>query len=225
MTRSPATTTQQSVRILALLRVSGETTGGNDPAGMVQVIRSEKRLQALNFWLANPDYLADELVTAVENHVLDASYLTTAEGLLDDPEPALHHYPTPKWFYGAYERIDDSFSLLASYGLAKVKRRGVPPKRSNNQFFLSEDGARAADEMAATSVLEWYIKQAELVHLVAGQDSGTRLKARQYDQEAYAEARWGTPIASIEEQVRKRLTENALADVENNQTDMSEEQL
>lgn len=98
----------------------------------------------------------------------------------------------------------------------------MPPKRSNNQFFLSEDGARVADEMAATTVLDWYIKQAELVHLVAGRDSGTRLKERQYVQDTYAEARWGTPIASIEEQVRKRLAENA---VEKNQTDMSEEQL
>ncbi|WP_182263103.1 hypothetical protein [Rhodococcus sp. UFZ-B548] len=225
MTRSPSTTTQQAVRILALLRVCGEVTGGNDPAGMVQVIRSEKRLQALNFWLVNPDYLADEVITAVDKDALDVSYLAIAEGLLNDPEPALHHYPTPKWFYGAYERIDDAFSLLASYGLAKVRRRGVPPKRSNNQFFLSEDGARVADEMAATTILDWYSKQAELVHLVAGRDSGTRLKERQYDQETYAEARWGNPIASIEEQVRKRLAENAVAAEEKNQTDMSEEQL
>jgi hypothetical protein len=144
---------------------------------------------------------------------------------LNDPEPALHHYPTPKWFYGAYERIDDSFSLLASYGLAKVRRQGVPPKRSNNQFFLSEAGARVADEMAATTILDWYTKQAGLVQLVAGRDSGTRLKERQYEQDAYAQARWGTSIASIEEQVRKRLAEHTGVAVAGSQSGRLEEEL
>ena len=62
-----ATRTQHAIRLLVLLRVCGDEVGGNDPAGMIQVIRSERRLQALDFWLRNPDYLADELVTAVES--------------------------------------------------------------------------------------------------------------------------------------------------------------
>jgi outer membrane protein assembly factor BamB len=57
---------------------------------MTQVIRSEKRLQALDFWLRNPDYLADELVTAVEAGVLPPGYFQIAWALLDDPEPSLH---------------------------------------------------------------------------------------------------------------------------------------
>lgn len=168
-----ATRTQHAIRLLVLLRVAGDPVGGSDPAGMAQVIRSEKRLQALDFWLRNPDYLADELVTAVEAGALDASYLGVAESLLTDPEPAWHHYPMPKWFYGAYEEVDDAFAILQAYGLGLVRRRGAPPKPLRNQFFLTEFGAEKADELATTDVLSWYSRQAKLVHQVAGSDSGS----------------------------------------------------
>lgn len=188
-----------------LLRVCGDPVGGSDPVGMAQVIRSERRLQALDFWLRNPDYLADEIVTAVEAGVLDAGHLVVAEALLTDSEPAWHHYPMPKWFYGAYEEVDDAFAILQAYGLGLVRRRGAPPKPLRNQFFLTELGAEKADELAATDVLSWYSQQAQLVHTVAGTDSGTKLKERQYVQDEYADAVWGTTIGSISEQVTRRL--------------------
>jgi hypothetical protein len=59
----------------------------------VLAVRSELRLQALDFWLRNPDYLADELLTEVEAGRLNASYVDVASALLDDPEPSLRHYP------------------------------------------------------------------------------------------------------------------------------------
>lgn len=208
-----ATRTQHAVRLLALLRHCGGAVGGSDPEGAVLVIRSERRLQALDFWLRNPDYLADELVTAVEARNMPQSALRVAEALLSDPEPELRHYPMPKWFFGAYEAVDDAFALLEAYGLAFVYRDGVPPRRLRSQFFLTVDGKAAADEMATEPVLDWYTSQARLVAQVAGSDSGTRLKERQYAQEEYAEARWGTTIASIADQVRARLAQLQLASV------------
>ncbi|NUT53507.1 MAG: hypothetical protein HOV94_40400, partial [Saccharothrix sp.] len=66
----------------------------------------------MDFWLRNPDYLADELVSMVEAGTADAGYLNTARSLLDDPEPDLRWYPMPRWFFGAYEQLDDAFSIL-----------------------------------------------------------------------------------------------------------------
>lgn len=51
MSRRVSTPTQHAIRLLTLLGVCGEPTGGNDPVGIVSVIRSEKRLQALDFRL------------------------------------------------------------------------------------------------------------------------------------------------------------------------------
>lgn len=206
MSASKASRTQHAVRLLTLLRVCGDAVGGSDPTGMVQVIRAEKRLQALDFWLRNPDYLADELVNRVEIGKLDTSYIQVAERMLLDPEPSLHHLPMHKWFYGAYEAVDDAFGLLQAYGLAFVNRRGTPGNRLQNQFFLTELGAAKADELESVDRLRWYPAQAALVHLVAGDDTGTKLKERQYQQEAYAETTWGSTIATIREQVETRIS-------------------
>jgi len=63
--RPPATRMQHAIRLLVILEACGELVKHGDPAEAVAVIRSELRLQALDFWLRNPDYLADELVTKV----------------------------------------------------------------------------------------------------------------------------------------------------------------
>jgi hypothetical protein len=200
-----ATRTQHAVRLLALLDVCGTEVGGNDPVGVVKAIRSERRLQALDFWLRNPDYLADEILNAIDLGALSDDYTDTAQRLVTDQEPSWHHFPMPKWFYGAYEAVDDAFALLQGYGLALVQRRGTPGNRLQNQFFLTEFGAEKAGELQGLDRLAWYPQQASLVALVAGDDSGTRLKERQYNQEAYAQAVWGTEIGSIRDQVEARL--------------------
>jgi hypothetical protein len=80
-----------------------------DPVGTVQAIRSELRLQAMDSWMRNPDYLADELVTMIEAGELEDGYLDVAWSSLNDPESDLHWYPMPRWFYGAYEQLGDAF--------------------------------------------------------------------------------------------------------------------
>jgi hypothetical protein len=192
--------------LLVLLAECGDPTTDLDPAGAVKVVRSELRLQAMDFWLRNPDYLADELVTNVENGAISESYLGVARSLLDDPEPDLRWYPMPKWFYGAYEPLDDAFSLLETYGLARVRRTGQPSlQRQRTQFYLSEDGAKAFADLARDPVLKWYANQAKLVSLVAGTDVGKRLKDRQYEQATYASTDLGLNIAPIADRVRERL--------------------
>lgn len=74
--RGSASRVQHAIRLLALLRQAGEAADGpGDPPGAVLVVRSELRLQALDFWLRNPDYLADELINEVERGHVGASYL------------------------------------------------------------------------------------------------------------------------------------------------------
>ncbi|WP_344452883.1 hypothetical protein [Actinocorallia aurantiaca] len=160
----------------------------------------------MDFWLRNPDYLADELVSMVEAGTADPSYLIMARSLLDDPEPDLRWYPMPRWFFGAYEQLDDAFSLLETYGLATLRRTGQPGKKSKrNQFFLTQHGAAAVAELAKDPTLGWYHQQVKLVALVAADDGGQALKDRQYRQAAYAGTELGVDIAPIASRVRERL--------------------
>ena len=196
---------QRAIRLLALLRQAGEPAGApGDPPEAQMAVRSELRLQALDFWLRNPDYLADELVTEVEAGRLPDSYLQVATALLDDPEPALRHYPMPRWLFGAYEQLDDAFAYLEVYGLAIMRRT---PRGNRNQFFLLPAGVAAGDTLTdATSPLSWYPRQVQLVLTVAGQQTGSELKARQYLQASYADTELGTTIGPIAGRVRERLT-------------------
>ncbi|MFC4951022.1 hypothetical protein [Pseudonocardia sp. GCM10023141] len=195
---------QHAIRLLALLWRTGEPAGApGDPPQAVRAIRSERRLQALDFWLRNPDYLADELLTEVEAGRLDRSFVEVASSLLSDPEPSLRHYPMPRWLFGAYEPLDDAFAHLEVYGLAIMRRT---PGGHRNQFFLLTDGVAAGNDLAAApSVLAWYPRQIELVLRVAGNQSGSQLKVRQYQQAAYAGTELGTSIAPIANRVRQRL--------------------
>lgn len=204
--RPAHTRTQHAIRLLVLMDRTGEVVADGDPSAAVKAVRSELRLQAMDFWMRNPDYLADELISGVESGALAAGMLDVARSLLDDPEPDLHYYPMPRWFYGAYEAIDDAMALLETYGLATFRRSGEPGSKSyRNLMFLTAAGERAVVELAADPVLGWYVRQAELVELVAGDTVGSKLKERQYEQATYAGTELGLDIAPIAEHVRSRL--------------------
>lgn len=202
-----ASRVQHAIRLLAILRHGGQVADApGDPPGAVLAIRSEKRLQALDFWLRNPDYLADELLTEVQAGRLDTHYVDVAAALLTDPEPSMRHYPMPRWLFGAYEPLDDAFAHLEAYGLAVMRRT---PRGSRNQFFLLQAGIDAGDTLASDddSPLSWYPRQIELVLLVARDHNGSQLKDRQYEQAQYAGTDLGTHIGPIADRVRERVGE------------------
>lgn len=209
--RPSHTRTQHAIRLLVLLKCCGEAVVDGDPDVAVKAVRSELRLQAMDFWMRNPDYLADELITQIERGDLADSYLKTARALLEDPEPDLHWYPMPRWFYGAYEAIDDAVALLETYGLATFRRTGeAGAKSQRNSLFLTDRGSNAVAELAKDPVLSWYERQAELVALVAKENVGSKLKDRQYEQATYAGTELGLDIAPIADRVRRRLDELGL---------------
>jgi hypothetical protein len=203
--RPEASVMQHAIRLLTILSQCGEAVKMVDPPDCVAVIRAELRLQALDFWLRNPDYLAGEFLTKVESGDLPGHYLGVVEHLLDSPEPDLHWYPMPRWHHGAYEAIDDAFSVLSAYGLALARRLGGVRKTARSQFFLTAAGRAAVAQLAEEPVLSWYTEQVKLVAIVAGSDNGSSLKKRQYQQAEYARTKLGVNIAPIHSVLRKRL--------------------
>lgn len=204
--RPSHTRTQHALRLLVLLDRTGESSVDGDPSAAIKAVRSELKLQAMDFWMRNPDYLADEVISQVLDGRLSKAHLKVSRSLLEDPEPDLHYYPMPRWFYGAYEAIDDAMSLLETYGLATFRRSGkLGTKSQRNQLFLTAEGALAVAEFASDPVLGWYTRQADLVALVAADTVGSKLKDRQYQQATYAGTELGLDIAPIADHVLRRL--------------------
>jgi hypothetical protein len=113
-----ASRAQDAVRLLFVLDRCGAPycppTEEAAPLDVVAVIRGQKRLQALDFWLRNPDYLADELLAQVEDgSAVDSGWaLTQADLLLEGDEPDVSRYPMVRWRFGAWEPLDDALALL-----------------------------------------------------------------------------------------------------------------
>lgn len=201
---------RDAVRLLFILDQAGSPPGRNAPDGAVAVIKAEKRLQALDFWVRCPDYLAAELLEMHEKEP-SAGFLDQAVLVMKGDEPDIRRMRMLRFLFGAWERIDDSMSQLISLGLGGIKRTIKPDgKISRTDFFLLEAGRQFANDLAVKSPeLSWYRDRAKLVALVAGEDSGDDLKARQYKQAEYQEARWGSVIGPINHRILKRLKELA----------------
>ena len=116
------TISQSAVRALFVLDRLGHLVPDACPvAGAVKVVESETKLQKVDFWLRNPDYLAHELLNEVEAGRLDARLgIQEADALLNQSPPELHTYPMTRYLRGAYERRDNALGLLKHFGHIEV---------------------------------------------------------------------------------------------------------
>ena len=124
---------QDAVRILMLIDKAAEPIDGaalaaSDPplATAVGVVRTQVRLQKLDFWVRNPDYLANELLNDYEDGDKDPTLLQIAGEILDSEEPELRRYPMLRYLFGAYEDLEDALSILRQADLVIRRKKGRP---------------------------------------------------------------------------------------------------
>jgi len=171
----------------------------------VAILRGEAKLHAYDFWIRNPDYLAEEL--------LDLFVATNNQRFLDEvgdifasEEPDIRRIPMIRYRFGAYERLDDTLALLKSRDLVTIVGTKTADRVAEWDFLVMR---RAYDLTTAIEaefpVLGWYRRRAELVHEVAAGRSGSALKKRQYEQADYAETELGGVIPPIADRVQARL--------------------
>ncbi|WP_218779426.1 hypothetical protein [Streptomyces sp. NRRL B-24572] len=201
---------QDAVRLLLLIHGASEkpnTVDLADPglAGAVGVVRTQVRLQKLDFWLRNPDYLADELLTDFETS-REPGLLEVAGRILDSEEPEVRRYPMLRHHFGAYEPLDDALAVLRSGGLVVRRRRGTVNRVRQHDYFLMHRGEQVAEQIVRdVPTFSYYVERVALVVALADGLGGTDLKKRQYLQREYAEAARGTRIGSVSARARARL--------------------
>ncbi|WP_329427022.1 hypothetical protein OG339_42865 [Streptosporangium sp. NBC_01495] len=193
--------------MLLLLHIAADSTMAQpSPPFAVACIAGEMRLQAMDFWLRNPDYLAWELLDQAEAGGGSFLVAEAARILSEKEEPDLRTVPMLRWRHGAWESLDDRLSLLAAYGLASDIRRGEQLAGRRDFYLLSDGRSAAGNLLAQLPDLCWYEDRARLVGLVAGDAGGDELKARQKQVWEYRETRWTNRIAGIRPKVMKRLS-------------------
>lgn len=209
----PTTRMQDAVRILMLIDAACEPVNGttiDDDLALssaVGVLHSQVRLQKLDFWVRNPDYLANELLNDYENGDRDASLLGMAAEILESEEPELRRYPMLRYLFGAYEDLDDALAVLRQADLVVIRRKGQPGRINRTDYFLLDAGRQLAEKIRTDyPPLAWYSSRSSLVAMLADGQGATQLKDRQYIVDEYLNTPHGVRIPSITERARQRLT-------------------
>lgn len=198
---------QTAIRLLACIQAAGDTTSGSRWGhDIVCVLHSQSRLQALDFWMRNPDYLANELLTEFESSG-ERDLLTIVQRIFDNREPDLRRLPMVRYLFGAFEPLDNALAILRAADLIRIKRDGVPGgKIREHLYLLTTAGKDALGRIAAAAPeLGWYRDRAYIVARVAGAQGGKALKDRQYLQAEYAGTELSHVIQPITDRVLARL--------------------
>ncbi len=196
---------RDAIRILFLL-VKGSTPYVTpDVEGAKAIFKGEKRLHASDFWMRYPDYLAEELLDRFERSG-DPQDLTTVRDIFSAEEPEIRKFPMMRYRFGAYEKIDNTMSILRSRNLISIARKVEHSILKETDFIILKSAFSLSEIIVDEwPPLEWYAKRAKLVADVAGNRSGTALKDRQYEQMEYAETKSGGIIPAISSRVQERL--------------------
>lgn len=207
MSTLPAASDRQSaVRLLACIDAAStqvaDSSWGTD---VVATLRAQSRLQALDFWMRNPDYLANELLNEFEA-TGDSNSIELAQQIHDSREPDLRRLPMVRFLFGAFEPLDNALSILRAAEFIRIKRLGTPGNVQEHIYLLTTKGRDAMKALSAMAEeLAWYRDRAVVVARVAGDTGGKALKDRQYLQAEYADTELKHVIAPITERVRNRM--------------------
>jgi hypothetical protein len=204
---------QSAVRLLAAICAAARPPADDKlGADVVGVLRAQSRLQALDFWIRYPDYLANELLNEFEKTGSQDDF-ELARRIFDDREPDLRRVPMIRYHFGAFEPLHNALSILRSRSLVRQHRHGEPGHVTDTWYLLTKAGQEAMDKLADAAVeLAWYRDRAAVAARVAGAAGGAALKDRQYLQDEYAATPLKGMIPSIADRVRARieaLTEDA----------------
>ncbi|TVQ49963.1 MAG: hypothetical protein EA365_00070 [Gloeocapsa sp. DLM2.Bin57] len=194
---------------LILLLFSAEITNGESEQH-AKVFRGETRIQKIDFLLRYPDYLSYELLILAEKEKTHQSKIKhIVKTIFKSREPELKKLEMERFFFGAYEDIDDTISFLKSVGFIDFRsKRRTDMKAIEKTYFITKYALdKSENKLSGFNSFKWYIERCELIKEYFGDLSGTQLKAMQYEIEEYKETILKTYIKDVQEQVRIKYEE------------------
>ena len=189
---------------LILFYFSDEFTSTEHPE-YKKIFKSEVRIQKIDFLIRNPDYLAYELLLIAANDTDKRQEIKQiVKSIYDSSEPQLRRLEMERFFFGAYEDIDDVIGFLKSIGfIGFTSRKNSDLKTIEKQYFVTQLAiTKANSAISNLPALEWYIRRCELINNYFGNLSGSQLKVSQYQIEEYRNTSFKNFIGEISETVK-----------------------
>lgn len=193
-------TYKHRIRIFLILYIFSEEYSDNTKPNYKKLFQGETKIQKIDFWLRNPDYLSYELLqVAKEDHTKKHEIKHIVKKIFQDNEPILRRAEMKKFFYGAYEDLDDVISFLISVGLVQFSsKRAKDATIRNKKYYITDLAIKKVEKnISELSFLKWYFERCGLIKHFFGNKSGSELKDAQYEIEEYSNASYGNPIEGI----------------------------
>ena len=196
---------KERLRVLLILYFFSETHPGQNE--YAKVFRTETRIQKINFLLRYPSYLSYELLNLHEEtglpHAKDTK--NVIKQIFSSEEPKLRTDEMKRFFYGAYEELDDIIGFLKSVQLIDVGKYKVGLKTPQKEYYITNFGQDKIEKALLTiPSAQWYIQRCQLIKTYFGDLSGNALRVRQYEIEEYKTTLLNQYIADIEDKVRMK---------------------
>lgn len=198
------------IRIFFIIYFFGEDYKGTEHSKCCKVLHTEVKIQKLDFLLRNPDYLAYELLELLENGDVDKTEIRDViKDIFAEKEPEIRRLEMEKFFFGAYEDIDQVIAFLVSCGFIQYVSKCDNKLRviKKSYFVTREAENKMKENLKSIDALNWYIMRCALIKRYFGDYSGTKLKALQYQIDEYKNTSYKEYINDIQALVKQKYYE------------------
>lgn len=193
------------LRIFLILYVFSEPYSDIKNPNFKKIFKSEQRIQKIDFLLRNPDYLAYELLNIANSEFTKKDGIKVViKDIFRNKEPILRRLEMERFFFGAYEDIDDVIAFLKGFGFIDFSsKKSLDLKTIEKKYFITEYAIEKFENaINSLSALKWYVDRCNLIKNYFGDLSGSQLRISQYQIPEYRNTSYKEYIGDIQENVK-----------------------
>ena len=154
------------LRVFFILYFFSEDYEDDKNTNHKKIFETETRIQKLDFLLRNPDYLAHELLEIAKVEPNNASDIKNiVKEIFQNNEPIIRRHEMERFFYGAYQDLDDVIGFLISVGLIDFSSKvSTTLKITNKRYFITSLAIEKVEKVLPNlPSLQWYMKKIMLI--------------------------------------------------------------
>jgi len=193
------------LRIFLILYTFSEPHLDPDLPNVRRIFQSEQKIQKIDFLLRNPDYLCHELLEKAKiNSKLQTTIKSIVKKIYLSNEPIIKRLEMEKFFFGAYEDIDDVIAFLHGFGFIyfSSKKRADLKNTIEKKYYINQYAIdKFEDVIDNLPAIQWYVERCNLIKKFFGDLSGSQLRISQYKVDEYKNTSYNEYIKSISEAV------------------------
>ena len=192
---------KDKLRIFLILYVFSEPHTDNELPYVRKIFQSEQRIQKIDFLLRNPDYLCHELLEKAKSNItLQPEIKAIVKDIFANKEPIFKRLEMERFFFGAYEDIDDVIAFLKGTGFIDFssKKRADLKTTIEKKYYITQYAIDKFENVIdSLSSIQWYVNRCNLIKKYFGDLSGSQLRISQYQIDEYKKTSYNEYIGSI----------------------------